>query len=540
MNNIDIVIIGAGSAGCILANKLINSTNYKILLIEAGPKDNSPIVHVPLGYGMTFYNKKINWNFYSEKQNKLNNREIYYPRGKVLGGSSSINGMVYARGVKSDYENWHMSSELSLENIINSFKEIEQPINSTNSLLNVNKMPVNDVSEQHHPILKYFFEGCDEMGIPFNKNFNTELNDQIGHYSITTFKGRRYSSSKVFLNPILKNQRLKLMTNTYVNKLIIKENKIEAIEVINKKKKIKIKPNLGTILCAGAIMTPFILMHSGVGNAKDLNKMNKEIIIDNINVGKNFQDHLGIDYLFKTYHPTLNSSLGTWLGRMKEIYKYIFFRKGPFGLSLNQSGGYVNWNSLNKYPNLQIYFNPITYSITHKNKRPLLKTDKFDGFIIGYNSCRPKSLGEIYLSSPHIEDKPIINPNFLSNEEDVHDVKCAINFSKTLAKTSSIKDIRIDNINNNLIDGSEQEMLEHFKQNAVSVYHPCGTCRMDKEKSKGVVSERFKVHGLNNLWVLDASVFPNITSGNINAPVMMLANIGSKIIIEDLKKQIKQ
>ena len=270
MNNIDIVIVGAGSAGCVLANKLINNTNYNILLIEAGPKDNSPIVHVPLGYGMTFYNKTINWNFYSEKQNTLNNREIYYPRGKVLGGSSSINGMVYARGVKSDYQNWHMSSELSLENIIHSFKEIEQPVDSSSSSLSLNKMPVNDVSEQHHPILKYFFDGCDEMNIPFNKNLNTDLNDQIGHYNITTFKGRRYSSSKAFLNPILKNQRLKLMTKTYVNKLIIKENKIEAIEVINKKRKIKIKPNLATILCAGAIMTPFILMHSGIGNAKDL------------------------------------------------------------------------------------------------------------------------------------------------------------------------------------------------------------------------------------------------------------------------------
>ena len=536
MNNIDIVIVGAGSAGCVLANKFINNTNYNILLIEAGPKDNSPIVHVPLGYGMTFYNKKINWNFYSEKQNALYNREIYYPRGKVLGGSSSINGMVYARGVKSDYQNWHMSSELSLGNIIRSFREIEQPVDSNSISLNLNKMPVNDVSEQHHPILKYFFNGCDEMNIPFNKNLNTELNDQIGHYNITTFKGRRYSSSKAFLNPILKNQRLKLMTKTYVNKLIIKENKIEAIEVINKNKKIKIKPNIGAILCAGAIMTPFILMHSGVGKAKDLKEMNKEVIIDNVNVGENLQDHLGIDYLFKTNHPTLNTSLGTWFGRLKEIYKYIFFKKGPFGLSLNQSGGYVNWNSLNKYPNLQIYFNPITYSISHKNKRPLLKTDKFDGFIIGYNSCRPKSLGEVYLSSPYIKDKPIINPNFLSNDEDVHDVKCAINFSKTLAKTSSIKDISVDNINNNLINGSELEMFEHFKENAVSVYHPCGTCRMDKDQTKGVVSERFKVHGLNNLWVLDASVFPNITSGNINAPVMMLANIGSKIIIEDLKK----
>ncbi len=197
MNNIDLVIVGAGSAGCILANKLINNTNYNILLIEAGPKDNSPIVHVPLGYGMTFYNKNINWNFYSEKQNKLNNREIYYPRGKVLGGSSSINGMVYARGVKSDYENWHMSSELSLENIINSYIEIEQQVDSSSSSLSLNKMPVNDVSEQHHPILKYFFDGCDQMSIPFNKNLNTELKDQIGHYNITTFKGRRYSSSKL-------------------------------------------------------------------------------------------------------------------------------------------------------------------------------------------------------------------------------------------------------------------------------------------------------------------------------------------------------
>ena len=539
MDNIDIVIVGAGSAGCILANKLINNTNYKILLIEAGPKDSSPVVHVPLGYGMTFYNKKINWNFYSEKQNQLNNREIYYPRGKVLGGSSSINGMVYSRGVKTDYENWHMSSELSLEKIINSFKEIEQPVDPSNSSLSLNKIPLNDVSDQHHSILKYFFRGCDEMGIKFNKNLNTELSDQIGHYNITTFKGRRYSSSKAFLKPILNNKRLILMTKTFVNKLIIKENKVEAIEIINKKKKIIIKPNLATILCAGAIMTPFILMHSGIGNAEDLKKMNKEIIINNVNVGKNFQDHLGIDYLFKTFHPTLNSSLGTWSGRIKEIYKYLFYRKGSFSLSLNQSGGYVNWNSRNKYPNLQIYFNPITYSITHKNKRPLLKTDKFDGFIIGYNSCRPKSLGEVNLSSPYVEDKPVINPNFLCNDEDVYDVKCAINFSNTLAKTSSIKDIRVDNINNNLIDGSEEEMFEHFKENAVSVYHPCGTCRMDKDKSKGVVSERFKFHGLNNLWVLDASVFPNITSGNINAPVMMLANIGSKIIMEDLKKQSK-
>ena len=216
--------------------------------------------------------------------------------------------------------------------------------------------------------------------------------------------------------------------------------------------------------------------------------------------------------------------------------KYAYDRKGAFALSLNQAGGYLNWNSRHKYPNLQIYFNPITYSITHKNKRPLLKTDKFDGFIIGYNSCRPKSLGEISLKSPDTNDTPIINPNFLSHDEDIHDVLCAVDFAKTLAKTKSISSIREETIKNDLLNASNKEMIDHFKENAVSIYHPCGTCRMSNDTTNGAVSKRLKFHGLDNLWIVDASVFPNITSGNINATVMMLANLGSKLIIEDIKK----
>ena len=178
MDNIDIAIVGAGSAGCILANRIINNTNYNVLLIEAGPRDNSPVIHIPLGYGMTFYNKKINWNFYSDSQNNLFNREIYYPRGKVLGGSSSINGMVYARGLNTDYDNWSLNSELSLSNIKQSFDEIEQTVDSSVSNLEQNKVPVNDVSDSHHPLLKYFFNGCRDMGIKFNKNLNSDIADQ--------------------------------------------------------------------------------------------------------------------------------------------------------------------------------------------------------------------------------------------------------------------------------------------------------------------------------------------------------------------------
>ncbi len=536
MNNIDLIIVGAGSAGCVLANKFINFTNYNILLIEAGPIDNSLVIDIPLGYGMTFYNKKINWNFYSQNQINLNNREIYYPRGKVLGGSSSINGMVYARGLDTDYSDWDDNDHWSLANIKQSFNEIEQDINDKVKRLNKNKIPVNDVSNLHHPILSYFFDGCKELDIKFNRNLSTDISNQVGHYNINTFKGKRYSSSKVFLKPIINNNRIKLMTNTLVKKINIKDNKITSLDLCKNGKNFSIKPNIGAILSSGSIMTPYLLMHSGIGDPKKIKSINKSVVIDNSNVGKNLQDHLGLDYLFRTLHPSLNTSLGTWSGRIKEILKYCYNRKGAFALSLNQAGGYLNWNSKNNYPNLQIYFNPITYSITHKNRRPLLKTDKFDGFIIGYNSCRPKSLGEISVKSPDINDMPIINPNFLSHDDDLHDLICAFDFARTLAKTKSISKIRKETIKNDLLNAGDQEMIDHFKENAVSIYHPCGTCKMSKNVNDGVVSKKLKVHGLENLWVVDASVFPNITSGNINASVMMLANIGSKLIIEDIKK----
>ena len=216
-----------------LANRIISNTNYNVLLIEAGPRDNSPVIHIPLGYGMTFYNKKINWNFYSDSQNNLFNREIYYPRGKVLGGSSSINGMVYARGLNTDYDNWSLNSELSLSNIKQSFDEIEQTVDSSVSNLEQNKVPVNDVSDSHHPLLKYFFNGCRDMGIKFNKNLNSDIADQVGHYNITTFKGSRYSSSKIFLKSILKNKRLTLLTKACVKKIIFKNKKVKTIEILN-------------------------------------------------------------------------------------------------------------------------------------------------------------------------------------------------------------------------------------------------------------------------------------------------------------------
>ena len=539
MDHFDIVIVGAGSAGCIVTNQIINNTNYKVLLIEAGPSDNSPAIQVPLGYGMTFYHNKMNWNFYSETQKNLNNREIYYPRGKVLGGSGSINAMIYARGLKTDFDNWNFTKNWSWENIKATYEEIEFSINEKTKKIPSNKIPVYDVSNQHHPILKNFFDAADDFKFTFNKQLKSSIENQVGNYNVNIFNGFRVSSAKIFLKPIKNHPNLTLFTKTEVLKLNYENKKISSLEIKHKNTIITVRPKVGAILSSGSIMTPYLLLKSGIGKAEELKDYNIPVILNSPHVGKNLQDHLGLDYLYKTYMPTLNYDLGTWSGRIKSVLRYLYNRKGPFSLSLNQGGGYINWNSLDHYPNIQLYFNPLTYSVSYKNKRPLLKTDKFNGFIIGFNSCRPKSLGEVKLKISNNAYLPKINPNYLTDERDIHDLYSTFNFIRQFIANKHINNIIESPVNIDPLQSNDDNLLDHFKSNATTIYHPCGTCRMSKNISEGVVSHNLKVHGLDNLWIIDASIMPNITSGNINAPVMMLALLSSKIIMEELKQHYK-
>ncbi len=539
MNNFDLVIVGAGSAGCIVANQIISNTNLRVLLIEAGPSDNSPVIKVPLGYGMTFYHKKMNWNFYSEIQKNLNNREIYYPRGKVVGGSGSINAMIYARGLSSDFKNWHLSKDWSWENIKATYDQIEFSINDKINILPSNKIPVNDVSKKHHPILRNFFDASQDFNFTLNKQLKSSLENQVGNYNVNIFDGFRTSSSTAFLKPIKTHPNLKILTKTEVLKLEYENNKISSLKIKYQNKIIIVKPKIGTILSTGAIMTPYLLLKSGIGSSEELKDFNIPVNLHSPHIGKNLQDHLGLDYLYKTFMTTLNSDLGTWGGRIKSIFRYLYNRTGPFALSLNQGGGYINWNSLDPYPNIQLYFNPLTYSVSYKNKRPLLKTDKFNGFIIGFNSCRPKSLGEVKLKVSKKNYLPSIDPKYLSDERDIHDLYSTFDFIRKFTTNRHINEIIKSPVNIDPINTNNDELLDHFKSNATTVYHPCGTCRMSRDINSGVVSEKLKVHGIDNLWIVDASIMPNITSGNINAPVMMLSYLSSKIILEELKQKYK-
>ena len=540
MKNFDIIIVGAGSAGCIIANRLSQNDKLKILILEAGPKNNHPMIKIPLGYGMTFYDKKINWNFYTTPQKGLNNRKLYCPRGKVVGGSSSINAMVYTRGFKSDFENWNYenNSIWSWKNILQAYEKIEKKIVIKNNENILNQITVNNVSSQHHSILKNYFMAARELNIPLVDSFNSAKSEGVGHYDITTRNGFRWSAADGFLNNALKKNNIEIITSASVEKIIVKNGKTSGLKYIKDGKRYEVAANIGVVLAAGSIKTPQILMLSGIGSSEHLKKFNIKTKIDNHNVGSNFQDHIGIDYLYRSKIPTLNKSLGTWNGRIKSILEYLFYRSGPLSLSINQGGGFIRWKNRENYPNLQIYFNPLTYSVNYTNKRPLLKTDKFNGFIIGFQSCRPQSRGKIELKSDQISDDPLINPGYLTDIRDLYDLECAYDFVRKLSQNKYINEIIDHPINIDPIQSTKEEMTKYFKQNATSVYHPCGTCKIGPNKDTSVVSNRLKVHETENLWIVDASVFPNVTSGNINAPVMMTAYIGGNLISEDINKLI--
>ena len=536
MSEFDIIIVGAGSAGSIAANRLSQDQNLKILILEAGPNNFHPMIKIPLGYGMTFYNKSINWNFYTSPQLHLDNRRLYCPRGKVVGGSSSINAMIYARGFPSDFRNWTYdnSSLWGWENIRKTFENMEKNIILTDKENATSKIVVNNVSSQHHSILNNYFLGAKELNIPSVDSFNTDNAEGVGHYDITTRNGYRWSAADGFLKDTL-TKNVKLTTQANVNQITVSDKKVTGVKYSKKGRNFEVKAKIGVVMAAGSIKTPHILMLSGIGPSDHLKDFGIETKIDNPNVGSNLQDHIGIDYLYRSKVPTLNKSLGTVSGRIKSILEYLIFRSGPLSLSINQGGGFIRWKNKEDYPNLQVYFNPLTYSVSHANKRPLLKTDKFDGFIIGFQPCRPNSRGNIRLLSKEINDDPLIDPGYLSNEKDLYDLECAYDFVRKISQTHSLDNIIDHPIGIDLVKSSTKEMISHFRQNATSVYHPCGTCKMGPDKDTGVVSDRLKVHGLQNLWIVDASVFPNITSGNINAPVMMTAYIGGNLISEDIK-----
>ena len=533
----DYIIVGAGTAGCVLANRLTEDGKYSVLLLEAGGSDRSIWIQMPIGYGRTFFDKRINWMYDTEPVEALGGRRSYWPRGKVIGGSGSINAMVYVRGQPHDFDDWKAlgNEGWGWDDVLPYFKKSEDFDWHSAHHGRGGPQHVTDISPFAHPICRSFIETAQTLGFPASSDFNGCKPEGVGYYQINTRGGWRASTANAFLHPVRKRKRLKLQTLSHATRILFEGRRAAGVAYMCKGAKLEAKARREVILSGGAINSPQLLMLSGIGDLNHLKNVGIEPLLHAKAVGRNLQDHIAVSYFYKVRTATLNDLLHPFLGKLRAGLRYMADRAGPLSLSVNQSGGFVRSDSTKLHPNLQLYFSPVSYTKTPLSERKLLNPDPFSAFLLSHNPCRPTSRGHIELASSDYAQYPAIHPNYLATQHDIDDVLAGNRLLRQLASTKPLADI----ITEELIPGcgteSDEELLADFRARADTVYHPTSTCMMGPDAAASVVDNRLRVHGIEGLRVVDASVFPTITSGNTNAPTVMVAEKGASMILEDAK-----
>lgn len=536
MEDFDYIIVGAGSAGCVLAERLSLSGRHTVLVLEAGGRGRSPWITLPLGYGKTFFDPKVNWKYQTEPEVALAGRIGYWPRGKVVGGSGAINALVYARGLPQDFDDWTAAGAVGWdwETVRRTYEAMETRLGIKGECHGTGPLHVQDVSDQIHPANRHFFAAAEELGLPRTEDINGRHSEGAAAYQINTSGGRRMHSARAFLKPALKRANVTLMTGMLAARIIFEGTRSVAVQVMLKGSTQTLRAGREIILSAGAITSPRLLQLSGIGPAELLKSHGIAPLLDTPQVGGNLQDHLGISYYFRAREPTLNNVLRPFTGKLRAALQFALTRRGPLALSVNQCGGFFRSGLDTTHPDQQLYFNPVTYTTTPNGKRTVVQPDPFPGFIIGFQPTRPTSRGRIDISSADPAAPPRICPNSLATEEDRAQVVAGGRLCQRLIGTTALERLVETAIGPDLRRMDDDRILFDFRERCGTVFHPVGTCRMGRDAKDSVVSPRLKVHGLQGLRVADASVFPNLTSGNTNAPTMMLAYRAADLILEDV------
>jgi choline dehydrogenase len=532
----DYVIVGAGTAGCVLANRLSADGKTRVLLLEAGGSDRTLWIQLPIGYGRTFFDPNVNWMYDTQGIPGLNGRSSYWPRGKVIGGSGSINAMVHVRGQPDDFDDWAAAGNpgWGWDEVLPYFIKSEDHDHGASDWHGAGgPQHVTDISARAHPLCQTFIETGRALGFAATPDFNGAQSEGVGIFSINTRKGRRASTANAYLRPALMRGTVELRTKAQATRILFEGKRAAGVEYRRGGQILQARAIREVILCGGAINSPQLLQLSGIGDAALLQSLGIAPLVDAKAVGQNLQDHLAVSYFYKTSVPTLNDELAPLTGKIKAGLHYLLNRGGPLSMSVNQGGGFIRSAPDAPRVNLQLYFSPVSYTKSPLSERKLLNPDPFSAFLLSFNSCRPTSRGYLQITSPDPFVYPTIQPNYLSTQQDVAEARAGNRLLRALAGASPLADV----ITEELVPGthlqSDNELLADFRNRADTVYHPSSTCMMGPDPATSVVDAWLRVHGVEGLRVIDASIFPNITSGNINAPTVMVAEKGAAMVIED-------
>ncbi len=530
----DYIIVGAGSAGCVLAARLSANGRHKVLVLEAGGSDRRFWIQTPIGYGKVFFDQRVNWKYNTEPDPGTNNRSSYWPRGKVIGGSSSINAMVYIRGQRQDYDDWRDLGNpgWGWNDVLPYFKKSETFADGANEYRGGDgPLYVNNPSAQYHPLCRKFIDAALHHGYDFNSDFNGKDQEGVGYYQITTRNGRRMSAARAYLRPALKRANCEIITGAHVTRLLFDGKTVTGVEFVDNGRSRRINARREVIVSAGAVNSPQILQLSGIGDPALLKKFAIEPLLELAGVGRNLQDHVDYCIHYRSRVPTINNQLRPWWGKLLAGAQYLLFRNGLLSLSVNQAGGFLRGHPSRPRPNLQLYFAAITYNTAKQGERPLMQPDPYPGFLNSVGLTRPASRGHLQINSADPMQAVKIYPNYLSAPDDVMQMLEGARLLRKLARAPALAEL----IERETIPGpefeSDDELIDDIRNRCTTVFHACGTCMMGPDAKNAVVDSHCRVHGIDKLRVVDASIFPTLISGNTNAPTMMVAEKAADLIL---------
>ena len=527
--DVDFVVVGAGSAGCVIANRLSQSANNSVALVEAGGWDNSPWIHLPVGYFRTMHNPAYDWCFLTQADPGLGDRAIDWPRGKTVGGSSSLNGLLYVRGQPQDYDRWRQMGNQGWgwDDVLPLFKRAENFERGGTELRGVGGgLNVSDMSVRR-PICDAWVEAAQAAGYPFNPDYNGPSQEGVGYFQLTTKRGLRCSSAVAFLHPIKRRKNLSIITGAQGLTLQIDRACAKAVEFTDRRghrRRIRAKKEI--ILSAGAIGSPHILMTSGVGDADELSEHGIDLHQHLPGVGKNLQDHLQARLVFKCHEPTLNDEVNSWFKQLGIGVQYILTRQGPMTMAASLAVGFMKTSPDLATPDIQFHIQPWSADSPGEGVHP------FSAFTMSVCQLRPESRGHLALRSSAPADKPSIHPNYLATERDRQTLVEGIKIARRIATFEPLKSKISSPFRPTDDVQSDDDILTWARRWSTTIYHPTGTCKMGSDPM-AVVDERLNVHGIQGLRVADCSIMPEIVSGNTNAPAIMIGEKLSDMVLED-------